>query len=95
MKKYFFIMLGIIVMLASCEPKRLAIELSNPSDIAHENTTVEIAWSDIVAKLPAANPSNVVVINAKTGDEIAHQIVYHGSQTPQLLIFQATLAPGE
>jgi len=73
----------------------MAIGVNNPSDITHEKTTVEIVWTDVIAKLPAAKPSEVVVINAVTGNELAHQIVYHGEQTPQMLIFQVTLAPKE
>jgi hypothetical protein len=84
-----------IVVLASCKQARMGIEVSNPSDVAHEKTTVEIAWADVLAKLPAADPVKIVVTNATTGDELTHQVVYLGEQTPQMLIFQVTLAPGE
>jgi len=73
----------------------MSVQVSNPSDAAHEKTTVEMAWADIIAKLPGATPEKVSVTNAKTGNELAHQIVYHGEQTPQMLIFQVTLAPKE
>jgi hypothetical protein len=84
-----------IAVLASCKVNQVTIEVSNPSDVAHEKTTVEMAWADVVAKLPAVDPSKIVVVNAKTGAELAHQVVYLGEQTPQMLIFQVTLAPGE
>ena len=85
-----------IAMLASCQVPQMSVEISNPSDaVAHEKTTVEIAWVDVVAKLPAADPSKIVVVDAKTGAELAHQVVYLGELTPQMLIFQQTLAPKE
>ena len=94
MRNWIVIMLS-IATLASCKINRMTIEVSNPSDIAHENTTVELAWADIVANLPAADPSKIVVADAATGNELLHQIIYLGEQTPQMLIFQVTLAPKE
>jgi len=73
----------------------MKIEVSNASDVTHEKTTVEIAWSDVLNNLTAADPSKIVVIDAATGNELTHQVVYHGEQTPQMLIFQVTLAPKE
>jgi len=94
MKNWLVIMLS-IAMLASCKINQIAVQVSNPSDIAHEKTTVEIAWTDVLAKLPTANPARTVVVDAKSGNELAHQIIYHGEQAPQMLIFQVTLAPKE
>ena len=94
MKNCIIIVLN-IVMFVSCKVDRMVIEVNNPSDVVHEKTTVEIAWADIVAHLPEAEPSKIVVTNAKRGGEWAHQIIYLGEQTPQMLIFQVTLAPGE
>jgi len=94
MKNWIVILLS-IVMLASCKVNQITVLVSNPSGVAHEKTTVEMAWAEIVAKQPAANPSKVVVVDAKTGNELAHQIIYLGEQTPQMLIFQVTLAPKE
>jgi len=94
MKKWIILILS-IMMLASCQVNQMAIKVSNPSDIAHENTTVEIAWNDIFAKLPAADPSKMVVVDAITGNELAHQTLYFGEPKPQMLIFQVTLAPKE
>jgi len=73
----------------------VAIEVSNTSNVVHEKTTVEIIWADIASKLPSIDPSKLSVIDAKTGNELTHQIIYHGSQTPQALIFQVTLAANE
>ncbi|MDR1172178.1 MAG: DUF4861 domain-containing protein [Bacteroidales bacterium] len=94
MKNWVIIILS-IVTLASCKVNRITVELSNPSDVAREKTTVEMAWADIVAKLPAVDVSKIVIVNAQSGDELAHQVIYLGEQTPQMLIFQVTLAPKE
>ena len=94
MKKCILFVLSIIAFI-SCRANQMSIEVSNPSDIAHEKTTVEITWADILAGLPAADPLKIVVINAATGSELEHQVIYHGEKTPQMLIFQVTLAPKE
>ncbi len=94
MKNWIIIVLSLLV-LASCKVNQMAVEVSNPSDVSHEKTTVEMAWTDVAAKLPAIDPSKIVVVNAKGGNELAHQIVYLGQQAPQMLIFQVTLAPKE
>jgi len=93
--KNWIIIVWSIAMLVSCQGNRMVIEVSNPSNVVHEKTTVEIAWADIVAKLPAIEPSKIVVAKAKSGTELAYQVVYLGEQKPQMLIFQVTLAPGE
>ena len=93
MKNWIIIMLSIVVLM-SCKVNQITVEVSNPSDIAHENTTIEMAWADIVAQLPTADPSKVVV-KTKKGDELTHQIVYLGEQTPQMIIFQVSLASKE
>ncbi|MDR1153110.1 MAG: DUF4861 domain-containing protein [Bacteroidales bacterium] len=94
MKNWIIIMLS-ITALASCKVNQVTIEVKNPSDVAHEKTIVEMTWADVVAQLPAVDPSKIVVVNAKSGAELPCQIVYLGEQTPQMLIFQVTLAPGE
>ena len=94
MKNWIVIMLS-VVALASCKVNEMAIQVSNPSNVPHEKTTVEIAWADVVAKLTTADPAKTVVVDAKSGNELAHQIIYLGEQTPQMLIFQLSLAPNE
>jgi len=92
MKNWIVIMLCIL-LFTSCKINQMTVQVSNPSYIAHDKTTVEIAWVDIAAQLPAADPAKIVVVDAKTGNELVHQVVYLGEQTPQMLIFQVTLAP--
>jgi len=82
-------------MLASCKPSQFQIDVTNNTDVAHIKTTVEIAWTDVVAKLPSVDPAKLSVVDAKTGVELTHQVVYHGNQSPQMLIFQASLAARE
>jgi len=94
MKNSIIIIIISIVLLASCGDG-MEILISNPSDVAHEKTTVGIAWSDVKAKLPSADPSKIVVVNKATGNELAHQIIYLGEKTPQSVIFQVSLKPEE
>jgi hypothetical protein len=74
---------------------QIAIEVSNPSDIKHDRTTVEIPWNDISAKLPSVKPTEIMVVSVKSGEEIPSQAVYHGQEKPQMLIFQVSLAAKE
>ncbi len=94
MKNWIIIVLSLLI-LASCKVNKITIEVSNPSDVAHEKTTVEMAWTDLIAKLPSIDPAKIKVVYAKNGEELAHQIVYLGQQAPQMLIFQVSLAPRE
>ena len=95
MKNSIIIIILSVVLLASCKENRMEVIITNPSDVVHEKATIEIAWSDVTTKLPSADPSKIVVLNKATGDELAHQIVYHGEKTPQFVIFQVTLKPEE
>lgn len=54
--------------------------------------TVELAWSDVVAKIPDATAKNIVVTDSE-GKQIPSQVVFNGEKAPQMLIFQATVAP--
>lgn len=81
--------------LASCKVNQVSVEVTNPSDITHDKTTVEVAWTDILNKLPSADPANILVACAESGKEIPSQVIYNGQKTPQMLIFQVTLAPKE
>jgi hypothetical protein len=93
--KKVIIALCVVAALASCGKQQITVEVSNPSDVAHDKTTVEIAWADIVAGLPSADPAKLVVTSAATGEELPSQVIYNGQETPQLLIFQVTLGGGE
>ena len=93
--KNWIVMMLCIAMLASCKENQITALVSNPSDFVREKATVEIAWADIVARMPAAMPEKTIVVDAKTGNELVSQIVYHGEPTPQALIFQLRLAPNE
>ena len=95
MKKSVFL-LSVVMALVSCKSSSIFdIEVSNPSDVTHKNSTIEIAWANIIANNATVNPNNIVVVNADTCEELTHQIVYHGEEKPQLLIFQVTLEPNE
>ena len=85
-----------LLTLVSCQQKQMAVvEVSNSWDITHENSPVGLPWSDIIANMPAAKPDNIVLVNAQTGEEVAHQVCYHGEPVPAGLFFQVTLKPKE
>jgi hypothetical protein len=86
------IILGIIaITFCCCTVQQVTVEVINPSDLAHEKTTVEVAWTDITAKLPTADPAKIVVTCAQSGEELVSQVVFAGQADPQSLIFQVCL----
>ncbi|MDR1672267.1 MAG: DUF4861 domain-containing protein [Bacteroidales bacterium] len=93
--KNIIIALCVAAALVSCGKRQVTVEVNNPSNVVHDKTTVEIAWADIVAKIPAADPAKLVVTSVTTGEERPSQVIYNGQETPQALIFQVTLGGEE
>ena len=92
--KNWFLITSIIFFITSCKVNQAVIEISNPSDVNHEKTVVEISWLDIAKKLPNVSPDKIIVLTG-SGDEMTYQVIYSGQQTPQALLVQVTLAPKE
>lgn len=69
----------------------LKVKISNPTPLARHCETVEIPWLAVAAAMKGVTAQNVAVCDA-SGAEIPSQVVYNGSEEPQLLIFQVTLA---
>ncbi|MDR1667986.1 MAG: DUF4861 domain-containing protein [Bacteroidales bacterium] len=85
----------LLAATVSCRPAQIKVNVSNPFDLTHDNITVEIAWKDILAQLPSAQPSQIMVINLKTNEEQTSQVIFAGTPSPQALLFQVTLAAKE
>ena len=77
------------LLLTACSAPTLQVEVSNPTDTARENETVEIAWSEI-ASLKGLTPETVVV--TADGRQLPSQVLYFGQEEPQSLIFQCDVA---
>ncbi len=90
MKKLLFTGLAAL-LLSSCSGAKVTVKNPTASDRAFE--TIELAWADVTAKLPEATPDNIRVA-APDGQPLTHQILYHGGDTPQALIFQASVPAG-
>ena len=93
MKKILFAA-AIVAVFAACTAKAPKVEaiVSNASDTERVKETVELAWSDVTARLAGVTPETVVVTDAE-GKQVASQVIYDGQTEPQSLIFQATVAP--
>lgn len=76
------------LMLTACGTR---VEVSNPLDMARDNETVEVPWTDVQERLPKATPENIVVLSPD-GEQQPSQVLYNGGTEPQTLIFQATVA---
>lgn len=80
----------IITLIISTPIHSATISIKNPAPIGRSNETIELNWKEIVRKLPEALPENIVVCD-ESGRQIPSQVIYNGTQTPQTLIFQATV----
>jgi hypothetical protein len=84
-----------LLAAVSCRQSQIRVTVSNPSGLMQDNIMVEIAWTDILAKLPSAQPSQLTVLNLKTNEEQACQVLFSGTPSPETFIFQVTLAARE
>jgi hypothetical protein len=73
----------------------MTVNVSNSTDVIHEQTTVEIPWTDICADGMASVSPEKIIVCAEDGREIPSQVIYYGQPEPQALIFQVSLKPGE
>ena len=93
MKNWIIIACSVILTVACTS--QVSVEVSNLSDMAHDKTIVEVAWTDITAKMPAADPAKIMAVCARSNEELPSQVVYNGQPVPQMLIIQVTLGAKE
>lgn len=86
------ILLAALLGLAACSTPQLHLAVSNPSEVGRAGETVEIAWSELAARLAALRPEHVVVLD-QDGVQIPSQVLYLGGEEPQALIFQTDADP--
>lgn len=70
---------------ASCTPT-LKVDVTNTTNIERDDESVEIAWGEL-ASLKGITPDNVIVLN-DDGEQIPSQVIFHGQNAPQSLLFQ-------
>lgn len=87
MMKRTFLWLAAVVFTTSCSHDGLLVEVVNNTRIERDDETIEIAWSE-VAKLQGVTPENVVVLNAEK-QQVPSQVIFHGEEQAQALIFQS------
>ncbi len=82
------------LMTACCSDCGMSVKVENSSASDRTLETVELAWSDVVAKISDATADNVIVLS--DGSQIPSQVMFiDGDSTkPASLIFQATVASG-
>lgn len=78
--------------MAACCPKGVEVSVTNPTASERVNETVEVAWTAVADAYEGITPAEVVVKNCQ-GEEIPSQVIYAGEETPQAVIFQATVEP--
>lgn len=78
-------------MMLSCTAK-VEVKVSNPSEAARTNETVELAWGDLAAKLSGMTAENVVVLDG-SGKQVPSQVIFNGADAPASLIFQVNVDP--
>jgi hypothetical protein len=88
MKKYLLLVV-LVLVLWSCNGK-VEVSVFNNSDVDRVNETVELC----LCELTGFDATKLVVLNAE-GNQVPSQILYRGTEKPQSLIFQVTLAAGK
>ncbi|MDR0412329.1 MAG: DUF4861 domain-containing protein [Dysgonamonadaceae bacterium] len=77
-----------VIFLAACSPgKQVQVEVANTSAVDRTEELIEIAWSN----LDGFMDGQIVVLDEK-GEELPSQVLYRGGETPQALLFPATVA---
>ncbi len=73
---------------------RLEVRVENPGSLARADETVELPWSALREALPGLQPARVRVLDASGRREIVSQVL-HADGSPEALLFQTSLWPGE
>lgn len=84
MKIKQILLLALIV--SSCS-KSIKVTVTENADIARQNETIELSWSDIKSKIADASSENIIVTDSN-GTEMVSQILTLGTENPVALIFQ-------
>lgn len=88
MKKYLLVAV-LALVLWSCNGK-VEVSVFNNSEVDRVNETVELC----LCELKGFDAKKLVVFNAE-GKQVPSQVLYRGTEQPQTLIFQVTLAAGK
>jgi hypothetical protein len=87
--KNHLLLLVFVLLFASCT-KKVEISVFNNSDIDRTNETVELC----LCELEEFDATQIVVLDT-VGKQVPYQLIYKGTDKPQSLIFQVSLAAGK
>ncbi len=79
------------LLLAACSAPQREVEVTNPTEIDRTQESVEIAWEEIA--LRGVTPENLIVLHH--GEQIPSQVLFNGTNEPQGVLFQCSVAGGE
>jgi hypothetical protein len=84
----------LVLLLSACGAFEIEVEVRNPSSAVRGSETVEISWDRLTALHSAIilDPDRVIVLDGRK--QIPSQVVYAGSETPEMLLFQVSLPAG-
>lgn len=85
MKKYFVLFLFAFALVACGESKEVAVTVTNSTALERSNEMIEVAMSDVAAKLQLADTAQLVVLDQQ-GVQLPYQITYD-----EKLIFLASV----
>lgn len=73
---------------------QVSVAVTSALDAPRPQQTVELAWRDLLAKLPEAKPESVAVFDEATGSSVTSQVLdENGDGKPELLLWQTDFAP--
>lgn len=81
-----------VAILASCTSQSQDIIVSNDTDLARVNETVELCFATLAERIPTLDETNVVILDGQ-GVQIPSQ-VYKEADGTEKLLFQATVPAG-
>lgn len=89
MKRFFYG--AALIWMAACTAPQTEVVVSNSSEVARTQESVELNWEEISVR--GLTAENVVVFE---GDkEIPSQVLFEGGDEPRALLFQCAVAPME
>ena len=92
--KKLVLFLFVTLMLVACSEKSLKIEIANGTSIDKECEIVSVSWNDLTQSLTLSEEQSIIVLS-EVGMQIPYQVLYKGHDSPQEIIFQASLNSGE
>lgn len=94
--KSLVVLVCLIVGSMFAKDQQVIVTVSNPIELNRPNETIAIPWNALKQYLPTLDSTNVLVLDAKTNNELVTQVMNDDrTNAPQELIFQSSIGSKE